>query len=299
MLRWQEQQSMRAVAQKLNSFRAIRQEEVFMFVIANNITTRNSTVNQIFRQAKAGGWTSNQQAIIRLQELTEQCIAAGADALEVNIQQYHDLPEAMEFAINAVQQVTDLQLCLSTNNAQAVEAGLRTCKRPPLVNYISIDETRLRKSLPLIANHGAGVVLLVSDPTAPTDAHEMLQKVAILVGAANEAGIPNDDILVDPGLIHITSDVGQRHLVEVMEFLRTLPDATEPPVRSTCWLANCSAGAPRRLRSAIETTLLPMLAGVGLSSIFMDVLRRENRRAVRLIKIFNNEVVYSDSEVEA
>jgi 5-methyltetrahydrofolate--homocysteine methyltransferase len=269
-----------------------------MFIIANNITTRNSTVNQIFRQAKAGGWTSNQQAITRLQQLTEQCVAAGANALEINIQQYHDLPEAMEFAVDAVQQVSNLQLCLSTNNAQAVEAGLRSCKHPPLVNYISIDEAKLRDMLPLIANHGAGVILLVSDPTAPANAREMLQKAAILVGAINEVGILNDDILIDPGLIHITSDMGQRHLVEIMELLRALPSATEPSVKSTCWLSNCSAGAPRRLRSAIETTLLPMLAGVGLSSVFLDVLRKENRQVIRLIKIFNNEVIYSDSEVE-
>ncbi len=270
-----------------------------MFVIANNITTRNSMVNQIFRQAKASGWTSNQQAITRLQELTEQCVADGTDALEIDIQQYHDLPEAIEFAVSAVQQVTDLQLCLSTNNAQAIEAGLRTCKRPPLVNYISIDETRLRDILPSIANHGASVVLLVSDPTAPTDAREMLQKAAILVGAANEVGIPNDDILIDPGLIHITSDTGQRHLVEVMKFLRALSGTTDPPVKSTCWLTNCSAGAPRRLRPIIETTLLPMLAGVGLSSVFLDVLRQENRQVVRLVRMFKNEVVYSDSELEA
>ena len=268
-----------------------------MFVIANNITTRNSVVNQIFSQAKTGGWVKDQQAIIRLQDLTEQCITAGADVLEINVQQYHGLPEAMEFAVNAVQQVTDLQLCLSTNSAEALEAGLRACKCPPLVNYISIDETRLREMLPLIANHGAGVVLLVSDPTTPTDAREMLQKAAILVGAVNEAGIPNDSVFIDPGLIHLASDMGQRHLVEVMEFLRVLPDATEPPVKSTCWLGNISAGAPQRIRPVIETALLPMLAGMGLSSVFLDVLRRENMRTVRLIKMFNNEVVYSESEV--
>ncbi len=111
------------------------------------------------------------------------------------------------------------------------------------------------------------MVLLVSDPAAPTDAREMLRKTAILVGAANETGIPNDDIFVDPGLIHITSELGQRHLVEIMEFLRRLPEVTEPPVKSTCWLANSSAGAPRRLRPVIETALLPMLAGAGLSSV--------------------------------
>jgi cobalamin-dependent methionine synthase I len=126
----------------------------------------------------------------------------------------------------------------------------------------------------------------------------MLQKTAILVGAANEAGIPNGRILVDPGLVHVTADIGQRHLTEVFEFLRALPDATDPPVRSTCWLANCSTGAPRRLRPAIETALLPMLAGTGLSSVFLDILLRLNQRAARLVSIFNNQVIYSDSEID-
>ncbi|MFH1032625.1 MAG: dihydropteroate synthase [Chloroflexota bacterium] len=269
-----------------------------MFLIANNITTRDSTVNQIFRQAKAGSWTDNEQAVTRLQDLTQQCADAEANALEINIQQYHDLPEAMDFAVKTVQQATDLRLCLSTNNAETLEAGLKVCQRAPIANYVSIDETRLRKMLPMIANHGAGVVFLVSDPSSPTDAREMLQKAAILVGAAREVGIPNDDIFIDPGIIHVTSDIGQRHLVEIIEFLRSLPDAIEAEVKSTCWLSNSSVGAPQKNRSVIESALLPMLAGAGLASVFLDVLRRDNRQGARLIKIFRNEVIYSDNELE-
>jgi cobalamin-dependent methionine synthase I len=249
-----------------------------MFVIANNISTRNAKIGRIFGAATRNLDSEPAEMLI---QLAEQCDAAGADALEINIQQHYDRPEAMEFAINTIRQVTDKQLCLSTNNVESLEAGLQACERPPLVNYISIDETRLKKMLPMIAKHSAGIVLLVSDPTAPGDAREMLQKTAVLVGAANEAGIPNDSILV-----------------EILEFLRALPDATEPPVKSTCWLANCSAGAPRRLRPVIETTLLSMLAGAGLSSVFLDVLRKVNRQVTQLIKIFNNEVIYSDSELE-
>ena len=267
-----------------------------MFFIANNITTRKRAVSQIFRQAKTYSYVSN--AIIRLQELTKQCVQAGADAIEINIQQYHDQPKAMEFAVNAIQRVADVQLCLSTNNAEAVEAGLQACKRPPIVNYVSVDEARLRDMLPIIGRHKAEVVLLVSDPSAPTDAQEMMQKAAILIGAANETGIPNERILIDPGLIHVTSAIGQRHLAEVREFLQVLPRTFEPPVRSTCWIANSSAGAPRPLRPVIEMALLPMLAGLGLSSVFMDVLRRDNMRTARLIKIFNDESVYSEGDIE-
>jgi 5-methyltetrahydrofolate corrinoid/iron sulfur protein methyltransferase len=269
-----------------------------MFVIANNITTRDGKVAGIFRQARAAGWNAASGAARELGELARRCAAAGADALEINIQQHFDTPEAMRFAVKAVQPAADLQLCLSANNAAALEAGLKECRQPALANYLSVDEDRLKEMLPAIAKYHAGVVLLVSDPAAPADAREMLEKTAVLVGAANEAGITNDRIMVDPGLVHVTADIGQRHLGEVFEFIRALPDATDPPVRSTCWLANSSTGAPRRLRPAIETALLPMLAGIGLSSVFLDVLQRLNRRAVRLVAIFDNKIVYSDSEIE-
>jgi hypothetical protein len=41
-----------------------------------------------------------------------------------------------------------------------------------------------------------------------------------------------------------------------------------------------------------------MLAGGGLSSVFIDVLQEDNRRTVRLVNVFTNHTVYSDSEIE-
>jgi 5-methyltetrahydrofolate corrinoid/iron sulfur protein methyltransferase len=269
-----------------------------MYIIASNISTRNSKVNTIFRQAKAGNWFDSGEANTGLQELAEQCDALGAEILEIDIQQHYDSPEAMEFAVSMVQQVTDLRLCLSSNNPRAIEIGLGVCKRPPLVNYVSIDQAKVNNSLALAAEKGAGVVLLVSDPANPSDATEMLLNAGTLVGAANDLGIPNSDIFLDPGLVHVTSDAGQRHLQEIMKFLQALPDVFEEEVQSTCWLTNCSAGAPRRLRRTIETTLLPMLAGGGLSSVFLDVLREDNRRTVRLVNVFTDHTVYSESEIE-
>jgi cobalamin-dependent methionine synthase I len=269
-----------------------------MFVIANNITTRNNSVNRLFRQAKGSGWSNNREAIVGLQKIVKQCITTGADALEIDIQQHYDLPEAMDFAVKAVQEVTDCQLCLSTNNPQAVEVGLKSCRKPPIINYVSIDETALKETLPIISRHNAEAVLLVSEPTSATDVRDMLSKAAILIGAANESGIPNEHLLIDPGLIHISHEFGQHHLLEVMEFLRALPEATEPPVRSTCWLSNISAGTPQRLRPTVEAVLLPLLAGLGLSSVFMDVLCKELIRTTRLLEVFGNQTVYSDAYIE-
>ncbi|MFW6115127.1 MAG: dihydropteroate synthase [Thermodesulfobacteriota bacterium] len=269
-----------------------------MMIIANNITTRNATVSRALWRQKRGIWRPHHEPDKILADLAHHCTAAGADVIEINTQQRYDLPEVMEFAVNSVRKATNRRLCLSTNKAETLEAGLQACSSPPIVNYISLDEERLQKMLPVVASYEAEAVLLLSTAAAPSDADKMLQHAAVLIGAANEKGIPNEKLIVDVGLVHITSDIGQRHLAEAMKFLLALREAFDPPVRSTCWLNNASTGAPRRLRRHINSALLGMLAGAGVSSAFADVLDRETMRTVRLIRIFQNQVIYSDGEIE-
>src|SRR3989304_5552866 len=157
-----------------------------MYVIASNITTRVPEVERIFRRAAVADWDIKSEAASELKELAKRCAAAGADALEINLQQRHDVPEAMEFAVKAVQAEVTLPFFLSTANPEALHAGLKACKKPPVFNYLSVDDMRLKKMLPLAAKYKAGVVILATDPVQPADAREMLQKTAILIGAANE-----------------------------------------------------------------------------------------------------------------
>ncbi len=269
-----------------------------MLAIASNITTRNPVVRRIFRDASADGWRTSGPAFARLADLASRCAAASPDAIAVDTQQHFDKPEAMEFAVAAAQKAAKSRLCLSSNNPEAIDAGLKKCTTPPIVNYVSIDKDRLEKVLPAASRSRAGLVLLVSNPAEPADARDMLEKAAILAGAANASGIPNNMIFVDPGVIHITSEAGQHHMAEVLEFLRSLSEAVDEEVRSTCWLSSSSSGAPSRRRSIIETSLLCELAGAGLASVFVDVLRPENLRALRLVKMFEDKLVYADNELE-
>lgn len=268
-----------------------------MYTVATNITTRDSRVNLLFRRLKARG--SSEEAAGReiLQELARRCAGAGADAIEINLQQHHDRPKNMEFAVTAVQSAVSCQICLSTDNRDTLEAGVNACSRPPIFNYVSMDEERLG-ALSLLARRGAGVVLLVSDPSSPSDAQDMLARCSVLLGAAREAGIPDGNILIDPGLLHVTTDLGQRHMAEVMKFLPAVPEAFGSEVRSTCWISNASVGIARRLRPVVDVAVLTSLAVVGLSSAFVDVLRRENMRAMRLSRILMNDSIYSEKDLE-
>jgi len=275
-----------------------------MLAIANNITTRNRKVSEALKLRPAESISQKaadrvkKERIDFLQELASDCIKAGADTLDINLQQQYDEPEIMKFAIETVQGAVDCQLCLSSNRADTLEAGLRACKRPPIVNYVSLDKEKLEEILPLIARYKAEVILSVIGSMALNSTEDILKSAAVLVGAANESGISNKRIIIDPGALHVTSDVGQRHTKTLLELLPALPEVFDPPIRTTCWINNVSAGAPRRLRPAINNTFLAMLAGVGLSSAFVDALNRETMRAVRLIRIFRDDVIYSDHDVE-
>ncbi len=270
-----------------------------MLTIASNITTRNPRVLEILKDQVTGNEDPGVEACPGLKDIAESCAAAGADVLDINLQQHLDNPAMMSFAVKVVQNAANVQLCLSANNAATLEAGIKACRRPPIINFMALDVYRLKEIMPLVARNRAELVLLLSDPAGPLDAEHMLEQAAIMIGAANEAGIPNSKLLLDPGLFHITAEPGQRHLVEIAELLEAIPNTFEPPVRTTCWLGNSSAGAPARLRPAIECTLLPYLVGLGLDSVFLDVLRRENKRALHLVKVFANEEVYADALVSA
>lgn len=275
-----------------------------MLVIASNITTRNKKVAESLKPRPAESISQKaaerikKERTVLLQELAKQCVAAGADVIDINLQQRYDEPGVMKLAVETIQDVTDRQLCLSSNKAETLKAGLKACRQPPIVNYLSLDKERLEEILPLAARFGADVILLTADPIGPTSMEDILRSTSVLVGAVNEAGIPNRSITIDPGVLHVTSDIGQSHTRTLLELLPALSQAFDPPVKTTCWINNVSAGIPRRLRPAINNTFLSMLAGVGLSSAFVDVLNKDVMRTIRVIKILRDEAIYSDRDIE-
>jgi len=275
-----------------------------MLAIASNITTRNRKVSEVLR-VRSGESISQKVAdrmqkerIDFLQNMAKDCIKSGADILDINLQQRYDEPDVMKFAVETVQGAVECQLCLSSNIVDTLEAGLRACKRPPIVNYVSIDKQKLGGILPLVARYKAEVILNVIGSTALNSTEDILKSAAVLVGAANESGISNKRIIIDPGTLHVTTDVGQRHTKTLLELLPALSEVFDPSIRTTCWINNVSAGAPRRLRPVINNAFLAMLAGVGLYSAFVDALNKETMRTVRLIRIFRDDVIYTDRDVE-
>ena len=144
------------------------------------------------------------------------------------------------------------QLCLDTSNHEAMEAGINVCNKKPLLNSFSAQPDKMENILPLAAKYECEVVGLTMSTHIPIDADERIAIACEIVAAANELGVPNERIWIDPIILPIGVEVGQAHAVAVQEVLRMLPEVFDPQVQTTCGLSNTSNGAPDELRSAID-----------------------------------------------
>lgn len=201
---------------------------------------------------------------------------AGALYLDVNIgPAKKDGPELMEWLVKIIHEVVDLPLSLDTTNPQAMEAGLRSHVKGgrPLVNSVSCQADRIDAGLDLVKKYGALMVgLLWGTDGMPRDANERAALAVDLIYKANEKGIPNEDIFIDPIVTPVKGEINQ--LKACVEFLSMLQDIG-PGCKSTVGVSNVSNGAPVNLRPYLNRTYLLMLQKQGLYASIVDSFDKE------------------------
>lgn len=209
-----------------------------------------------------------------IKELAKAQAEAGADYIDLNLGPAKKDPVGMtEWLVNVVQEVTDLPLSIDTLNPVAMEAGLRLCKKRPLLNSASGRTDSKAEMLPLAKKYNCDVVISVlTDRGCPPDLDSRTESIMETVAYANELGIPNEDIWVDPIILPVSAD--QKQVREALEFIKILPDLL-PGVKSTVGLSNVSNGTPEHLRGILNRTYMVMLGRYGLYSAIADTLDQE------------------------
>jgi cobalamin-dependent methionine synthase I len=205
---------------------------------------------------------------------------AGMDYLDLNIGPARKNGyELMSWLVETVQAVTDTSLSLDTTNSVAIEAGLKVCKSRALINSVSLQIERLENILPLVKQYNADVIgLLWGMEGMPRDANERCMLAVDLVYRANEMGISNENIWIDPIITPICVDPIQ--VKAGLEFMSMLAEIA-PDCRSIVGLSNVSNGVPSHLRPYLNRTYLAMLMKYGIYSAIVDAFDSELARLVR------------------
>ena len=227
-----------------------------------------------------------------VQEMARAEDALDIDYLDLNIGPARKAgDEFMSWVVNTVQEVTSKPLSLDTTNPVAMAAGLAACKGKALINSISLEPSRLEQGLPLVTKYNVDMIgLLWGIEGMPRDANERCMLAVDLVYKANEAGIPNERIWIDPIITPVCGEINQ--LKASIEFMEMLPDIA-PGCRTVVGLSNVSNGTPADLRPQLNRTYLIMLMRYGLYAALVDAFDTElidiaRGRRPDLVKLVND-----------
>ena len=203
-----------------------------------------------------------------IQKMALEEKAAGMDWIDINLGPARKGgPELMEWVVRTVQEVvTDIPLALDTSNIEAIEAGLAVHKGKALVNSVMARPERYTVMLPMVAKYGADMVALLWGPEGlPRDENERAALAVELCYAANEAGIPNENLFVDPIITPV--NIQQPQLMSTLAFTQMLQDIA-PGAKSTNGLSNISNGTP--WREPLNQIYMIMLERAGMFSCIAD-----------------------------
>jgi len=232
-----------------------------MLLIGENLNVISTVIGKAFKGKDPGP----------IAEEAKRQKEKGMDWIDINLGPARKGgPELMEFVVKTVQEaIGDTPpLCLDTSNIEAMEAGLSAHKGKAIINSIMCRPERYEKMIPLAVKYKASMIALMWGPEGlPRDEHERGALAAELIYAANEAGVPNEDIFVD-GIV-TPVNIQQPQALSLMAFQEMLQDMF-PGVKSTCGLSNISNGPPDHLRGILNQTYMVMLERKGMYSCIAD-----------------------------
>ncbi|MCL4078629.1 homocysteine S-methyltransferase family protein [Coriobacteriia bacterium Es71-Z0120] len=234
-------------------------------------------INPTGKKALAESLKEGSMAIVR-QFAAEQA-AAGADALDVNVGAAGvDAKQALPAAVLALSGSCDLPLVLDTTDADALEEALKLYPGRALINSVNGGEASMSAVLPLARRYGAAVlVLALDDDGIPATAEGRVAVVERVRGCAHDAGLADDDLLVDCLVLTAASDPGSAAVT--LEALRQVKSRWG--LAAVLGVSNVSHGLPGR--STLNAAFLAMAAGAGLDAAIVNPADAEVMRTVAAV----------------
>jgi 5-methyltetrahydrofolate corrinoid/iron sulfur protein methyltransferase len=247
-----------------------------MYIIGENIHIISSNVKVALREKNAKFF----------QDLAVQQVEAGAKALDLNLgPRKKDWEEVFPWITKAVEAVVDIPLCFDSTNLMGIEAGLRTVtKTQPIINSTSAEPERLEK-VPLLAKqYNARLIALTMGKSGiPVGADERVTiALEALIPRMLEIDYPIEDLIIDP--LALTVSGCQEYGPELIEAVRTLQFAWDPPPSISIGLSNVSNAVPDENRPLINQIYCVMLMGAGLKMVIADPLDQDLKETIRIVE---------------
>jgi 5-methyltetrahydrofolate--homocysteine methyltransferase len=207
-------------------------------------------------------------------------VAAGAHVLDVNAgvpsaEPHKTEPELMVRAIEEVQSVVDVPLCIDSSVVPALIAGLKAAKGRPIINSVTGEEDRLEAILPLVAEYDVPVIAISNDESGISYDPKVRFAVAKkIVERAESYGIKRENILIDPLAMPVGAvRTAGRDLFLIVRMVRE-----ELGCNTVCGASNISFGMPNR--ALLNSAFIAMAIAAGMTCAITNPLETEIRNAI-------------------
>jgi 5-methyltetrahydrofolate corrinoid/iron sulfur protein methyltransferase len=219
-------------------------------------------------------------------DLAVRQVEAGAKALDLNMgPRKKDWEEVFPWMVETVEAVVDVPLSFDSTNILGIEAGLKkVTKAQPIINSTSAEPERLEK-VPLLAKQYDTrlIALTMGKSGIPVGADERVNiALETLIPRALEIDFPIENLIIDPLVLTVSGC--QEYCPELIEAVRTLQYAWDPPPAISVGLSNVSNAVPHANRPLINQVYCAMLMGVGLQVMIADPLDQELREVIRIVE---------------
>jgi 5-methyltetrahydrofolate corrinoid/iron sulfur protein methyltransferase len=247
-----------------------------MFIIGENIHIISDKVKEALKE-------KNKKFF---QEQAVKQVENGAQALDLNLgPRKADWQEVFPWIVETVEAVVDVPLSFDSTNILGIEAGLKKItKAQPIINSTSAEPERLEK-VPLLAKqyNTRLIALTMGKSGIPVAADERVTiALEMLIPRMLEIDYPIENLIIDPLVLTVSGC--QEYCPHLIEAVRTLQYAWDPPPAISVGLSNVSNAVPRENRPLINRVYCAMLMGVGLQMMIADPLDHELKETIRIIE---------------
>ncbi len=176
-------------------------------------------------------------------------------------------------------------LCIDSTNVDGIEAALKVItKARPIINSTSAEAERLEQ-LPLLAKKYDAqlIALTLKKEGIPVEADERVNiALEYLIPRAMEVGMEMPDLIIDPLVLTVSGC--QEFCPELIEAVRTIKFAGDPPPGISVGLSNVSNAVPEPTRPILNQVYCAMLMGAGLEMMIADPLDEGLIKVIRVIE---------------
>ena len=219
--------------------------------------------------------------------LAQKQIDSGIKIIDLNIGPAKGaIAGSMAWLVELLSSKFDVNFSLDTTNSLELESGFKILKNPEncFLNSASAEPERLEKTVEIAAKYGSNLVALTLNNALgiPKTSEERLELAFEMVSCANEAGIENGKIYIDPLVLPVSVDQTQAGVA--LESIRMFKESFDPEVKTVIGLSNISNGSYKELRPVLNRAFLALALGAGLDYVIADGMDTELINVYRALR---------------